>query len=271
MNPHISIPRQHGGTPNFGGTPPSTRNEGLRMPRFFKRWGFPSAILVDGKNWGRTKENRIADEWENSRRTGRLFKFPQMDFEMAIWEMTSLLFAPKKVFRSIYYHVCTSSPLSPSFAFCPIRSPSWSPSIQKRKQLSGRHPVAPFNARHRNEKHLAQARPLLHLPPCLLHAPYRYRMGHCIHPIHCYYCAANSPLRIRSLSCQLAPRRHRCVLPRWEVLRSGNCGLARKEATTGFIYEQRGGRATWVWLLFRCLWSPFLYPSGYRGKPTKWN
>ena len=35
----------------------------------------------------------------------RLFKFPQMDFEMAIWEMTRLLIAPKKVFRSIYYHV----------------------------------------------------------------------------------------------------------------------------------------------------------------------
>ena len=35
----------------------------------------------------------------------RLFKFPQMDFEMAIWEMTSLLIAPKKVFKSIYYHV----------------------------------------------------------------------------------------------------------------------------------------------------------------------
>ncbi|OGE54305.1 hypothetical protein PENARI_c006G08459 [Penicillium arizonense] len=33
-----------------------------------------------------------------------LFKFPQMDFEMAIWEMTSLLIAPKKVFKSIYYH-----------------------------------------------------------------------------------------------------------------------------------------------------------------------
>ena len=28
-----------------------------------------------------------------------------MDFEMAIWEMTSILIAPKKVFRSIYYHV----------------------------------------------------------------------------------------------------------------------------------------------------------------------
>lgn len=72
MNPHISIPRQHGGTSNFGGTTtPGARKEGLRMPRFFKR----------------------------------LFKFPQMDFEMAIWEMTSLLIAPKKVFRSIYYHV----------------------------------------------------------------------------------------------------------------------------------------------------------------------
>lgn len=38
----------------------------------------------------------------------RLFKFPQMDFEMAIWEMTSLLIAPKKVFKSIYYHVSWS-------------------------------------------------------------------------------------------------------------------------------------------------------------------
>lgn len=35
---------------------------------------------------------------------GRLFKFPQMDFEMAVWEMTHLLIAPKKVFKSIYYH-----------------------------------------------------------------------------------------------------------------------------------------------------------------------
>jgi hypothetical protein len=32
-----------------------------------------------------------------------------MDFEMAIWEMTSLLIAPKKVFKSIYYHVRSAS------------------------------------------------------------------------------------------------------------------------------------------------------------------
>lgn len=30
---------------------------------------------------------------------------------MAIWEMTCLLIAPKKVFRSIYYHVITPTPV----------------------------------------------------------------------------------------------------------------------------------------------------------------
>lgn len=50
----------------------------------------------------------------------RLFKFPQMDFEMAIWEMTSLLIAPKKVFRSIYYHKQTKNTYhraDPSFTY----------------------------------------------------------------------------------------------------------------------------------------------------------
>ncbi|KAF2096829.1 UNC-50 family protein [Rhizodiscina lignyota] len=80
------MPRQHGSSSNFGGTLPSNRNEGLRMPRFFKR----------------------------------LFKFPQMDFEMAIWEMTSLIIAPKKVFRSIYYHKQTKNTWhrpDPSFTY----------------------------------------------------------------------------------------------------------------------------------------------------------
>lgn len=67
---NITLPRPSGGPSNFGATPPSRRNE-ARMPRFFKR----------------------------------LFKFPQMDFEMAIWEIMSLIIAPKKVFRQIYYHV----------------------------------------------------------------------------------------------------------------------------------------------------------------------
>jgi len=50
----------------------------------------------------------------------QLFKFPQMDFEMAIWEMTSLIIAPKKVFRSIYYHKQTKNTWhrpDPSFTY----------------------------------------------------------------------------------------------------------------------------------------------------------
>ncbi|KAL4945321.1 hypothetical protein BDV06DRAFT_231198 [Aspergillus oleicola] len=85
MNPHISVPRQHGSSPNFGGLP-ANRGSSIRMPRFFKR----------------------------------MLKFPQMDFEMAIWEMTSLLIAPKKVFKSIYYHVQTKNTWhrpDPSFAY----------------------------------------------------------------------------------------------------------------------------------------------------------
>lgn len=38
-----------------------------------------------------------------------MFKVSQMDFEMAIWEMTSLAIAPKKVFKSMYYHVGDAS------------------------------------------------------------------------------------------------------------------------------------------------------------------
>jgi len=50
----------------------------------------------------------------------RLFKFPQMDFEMAIWEMTRLLWEPKRVFKSMYYHKETKNTWhrpDPSFTY----------------------------------------------------------------------------------------------------------------------------------------------------------
>lgn len=67
----MNVPRQGSIGPAYNSGSNARRDNALRMPRFIKR----------------------------------LFKFPQMDFEMAIWEMTSLLIAPKKVFRSMYYHV----------------------------------------------------------------------------------------------------------------------------------------------------------------------
>lgn len=69
--PHIATPRENA-TPRFGSMSSRGRTQNhIQLPRFFKR----------------------------------LFKFPQMDFEMSVWEMLSLLIAPKKVFRSVYYHV----------------------------------------------------------------------------------------------------------------------------------------------------------------------
>ncbi|KAK0290686.1 hypothetical protein LTR35_000118 [Friedmanniomyces endolithicus] len=59
----------------------------------------------------------------------RLFKFTSMDFETAVWEMTHLIFAPKKVFRNIYYHKRTASPY-PAFTyllalFCLLAGLAW--------------------------------------------------------------------------------------------------------------------------------------------------
>ncbi|KAI8380733.1 UNC-50 [Blakeslea trispora] len=39
----------------------------------------------------------------------RLVRFPQMDFEFALWQMAYLLIAPRKVYRNIYYHKQTKN------------------------------------------------------------------------------------------------------------------------------------------------------------------
>lgn len=88
-SPRIATPRQYGGS-HFGATS-DRRPSDMRMPRFFKRSVSSQQTLSPFPLVWLTFEDR-------------LFKFPQMDFEMAVWEMTHLLIAPKKVFKSIYYH-----------------------------------------------------------------------------------------------------------------------------------------------------------------------
>ncbi|KAI8139685.1 UNC-50 [Fennellomyces sp. T-0311] len=39
----------------------------------------------------------------------RLFRFPQMDFEFALWQMGYLMIAPRRVYRNIYYHKQTKN------------------------------------------------------------------------------------------------------------------------------------------------------------------
>ena len=108
MNPHISVPRQYASSSTFGVTTPANRGSSIRMPRFFKRCAPYGLFLFLA--WLESSQCVGLDVmmYANYRDLTRLFKFPQMDFEMAIWEMTSLLIAPKKVFKSIYYHVSVS-------------------------------------------------------------------------------------------------------------------------------------------------------------------
>jgi hypothetical protein len=35
----------------------------------------------------------------------RLFKFSQLDFEVSIWEMLTLMYNPRRVYKQIFYHV----------------------------------------------------------------------------------------------------------------------------------------------------------------------
>ncbi|OZJ06285.1 hypothetical protein BZG36_00815 [Bifiguratus adelaidae] len=39
----------------------------------------------------------------------RLWRFPQMDFEFALWQMLYLLIAPRRVYRNVYYHKQTKN------------------------------------------------------------------------------------------------------------------------------------------------------------------
>ena len=43
----------------------------------------------------------------------RLFKFSQLDFEVSIWEMLTLMYNPRRVYKQIYYHVPHADPNSP--------------------------------------------------------------------------------------------------------------------------------------------------------------
>ena len=87
-NPHTSAASKTAATGRRrSGCRSSSRGASVLIPLPLPQHRLKKVPLLMGPNLG----------------TDRLFKFPQMDFEMAIWEMTHLLIAPKKVFRSIFY------------------------------------------------------------------------------------------------------------------------------------------------------------------------
>jgi hypothetical protein len=116
----------------------------------------------------------------------RMFKFPQMDFEMAIWEIMSLIIAPKKVFRQIYYHVCVELYVV------------W----------------ARLTVVETNNKDIPSTRSIVHIPSLLLPDPYIDRVGLRIRRRVYADPAHNTRLHIRPLPVTLARDSDTVLLPR---------------------------------------------------------
>lgn len=121
----------------------------ISLPRHNSNAGQPSSTftMADSQDTSNTTGKRMPRFFK------RLFKFPQMDFEMAVWEMTNIVIAPKKVFRSIRYH-------------------------QRTLDLhQGRRGRTLADLRRRNEKYLAPPRPIIHLPPLVLLDTHKHSLG----------------------------------------------------------------------------------------------
>lgn len=158
----------------------------------------------------------------------RLFKFPQMDFEMAFWEIMSLIIAPKKVFRQIYYHV--------------------------RPETIHTHISANNHIPETNHKNLPPPRPLLHLPPLPLPNPYFPRLGLRLRRRLHTNPAHHPRLHIRALPAPLPPHRDLILLPRGAAARAWR-ELAPPRATTGSLQLERGRwwqRRVGIWILLGC-------------------
>ena len=175
-----------------------------------------------------------------------MFKFPQMDFEMAIWEMTSLLIAPKKVFRSIYYHVRSTRANDVELADRRNRNVSCNGRVRSRVCGLITLPI------YRNEEYMAPPRPVLHIPPLLLHAPHWPCMGRGV----CRDCCWGHPLDIVIPLCALPSPILGCV--NGGLLLCGTISgprhprLAWAKETAGVVHRSTRSRLVGVWVLLRC-------------------
>lgn len=219
MNPTISLNRQNSNA-TFGSVPPSRRDRTLRMPRFFKR----------------------------------LFKFPQMDFEMAIWEMTSLIIAPKKVFRSIYYQVPLSLymiGITKSHTLTAV-SETYAHSSSMIITTNTNHSI--LTSKLRNKEYMAQTRPFIHLPALLLPSPNSSILGPRLRRRLLSNRSDNSRLHLRPLSRDLPHRLYNRLLLRRKAARTGSGRSTRQKQETRIIWtaRERTCRTVGIWILFRC-------------------
>lgn len=130
------------------------------------------------------------------------------DANQAVWEMTQLIIAPKKVFRNIYYHVCHS--------FNNYKSTATNIQAETFESSVFRHPsIDRLTFFTRNQKLVPPSRSSIHLPPLALLPHDRRSLGVCLRRRG----GTHSPNRIR-----LCPR----PLPRNFIVGFGSDVLSRR-------------------------------------------
>ena len=88
---------------------------------------------------------------------------------------------------------------------------------------------------------MASTRPVLYLPPLLLHATHRHSVGHCIYQFCRRSRAADPPLRLRTFSRCVVVGCHGGILPGGEAAGTGYCGITGEEEAAGVVYTGWGG------------------------------
>ena len=109
MNPHTSFPRTQISSPHQKSNGPQTFVSISSLAPTRRTGSFTSlSNNYSGNGSFNASSNTSRSDMEQLRMPRffkRLFKWPQMDFEMAAWEMRSLILSPRNVFRTIYYNV----------------------------------------------------------------------------------------------------------------------------------------------------------------------
>ncbi|KAL6720955.1 hypothetical protein ACLMJK_000055 [Lecanora helva] len=82
--------------------------------------------------------------------------------------------------------------------------------------------------KNRNKKHLAPSRPLLHLPPFLLHGSHWYRMGNRLHQLRLLYHPPHTSLHIRAFPAGVGSLGNGELFSSWEIIGERGEGIAGK-------------------------------------------
>jgi hypothetical protein len=158
--------------------------------------------------------------------------------EQAVWEMTQLIIAPKKVFRNIYYHVGHFN-----LSVCFVQSANSLTETFVTRLPCRRITTNQLTNVDRNQKLLPSSGSCFHIPSVTLLPHDRCSLGIGICRWHRAYRPHRSRLRPWTLPRNLATGFDTHVLPRWKSSRQAKAGSLRP------IRYRYWRRRTRIWVL----------------------